>query len=231
MRRTYPLDIRTIQVPGKDAVKLLHEYRAKYHATGEYPFLIGDDKELESVMQCGEGKEERAADIIQQSFDLSIDERIEHQRWYLRMDGDRTLAKRMGKWPGGLHDNGSICAHQNISTKEFLPTVHLGFAKIEKPWHLPAALKMGQWNNCPDAATHCLFHRLWYEEYGSEIVSVMGDVVECIVSRPPTTKEAAMKLALAQFWYCEDIVDQGTRTISKLAAAILKWPYWFFWWD
>jgi len=229
MRR--PLDITSMKIPGSDAVRTLHEYRSQYSATGQYPFLLGDDRSFEMMMDCGGWKEDTTEDIIQSSIDAQMEERIEHQRWYLEMDGVQKLSKIMGRWPGGLHDNGSIGAHINIVTKEFFSEVHLGFAKIEKPWHLPAVLRMGPWNNCPDPVTHCMFHRLWYEEYGAEIVSAAGDTVECIVSRPPTTKAAAMKLAWEQFWYCDDIVDQGTRTVSKLAASILKWPYWFFWWD
>ena len=56
-------------------------------------------------------------------------------------------------------------------------------------------------------------------------------VIEMAVTRPPQTREEAITLATEQYFYCSDIVDQGTETIDRLAAEILAQPRWFFWWD
>jgi hypothetical protein len=73
--------------------------------------------------------------------------------------------------------------------------------------------------------------RYWKERYGAEIVSLSGDVIECAVQKPPRTIEDSIELAWEQYWYCSDIVDQGTQTIMNLAAGLMNSDYWFFWWD
>ncbi|MBI5726174.1 MAG: DUF4253 domain-containing protein [Planctomycetes bacterium] len=96
---------------------------------------------------------------------------------------------------------------------------------------MPAFLKCGAWNECPEAAVHCAFHREWQAEFGAEITGMSGDIVECTVANPPLNKEVAIKLAWQQYWYCADIVGQGCESISNLAATLLNSPYWYFWWD
>jgi len=68
-------------------------------------------------------------------------------------------------------------------------------------------------------------------EYGAQITGVSGEVIECIVSNPPRDQAAAIELAWQQYWYCDDIVEQGCESISNLAATLLNSPYWYFWWD
>ena len=41
----------------------------------------------------------------------------------------------------------------------------------------------------------------------------------------------ALDLAREQYAYCPDLVDQGTETLSALAASLLKDEWWHFWWD
>ncbi|MCC6151088.1 MAG: DUF4253 domain-containing protein [Planctomycetes bacterium] len=78
---------------------------------------------------------------------------------------------------------------------------------------------------------HTAVHRHWARLYGSMVVSVTGDVIQCFVERPPKTKDEALFLAIEQFKYCSDIVDQGVGTICNLAAELLNSHTWYFWWD
>jgi hypothetical protein len=55
--------------------------------------------------------------------------------------------------------------------------------------------------------------------------------VEYRVVHPITDREQAITVALEQFYYCPDIVLQGTETIERLASSLLRARYWFFWWD
>jgi hypothetical protein len=48
---------------------------------------------------------------------------------------------------------------------------------------------------------------------------------------PVPDRDLAFKVALEQYAYAPDIVDQGTQTIDKLGAEIWGSHYWFFWWD
>ena len=43
--------------------------------------------------------------------------------------------------------------------------------------------------------------------------------------------EDARDLAITQYHYCYDVVDQGLGTIATLAADRIRAPYWYFWWD
>ena len=92
-------------------------------------------------------------------------------------------------------------------------------------------LSYGNWNECPRPEVHCAFHRQWQESYGAEITGISGDIIECVVSKPPTDEKAATILAWEQYWYCSDIVEQGVNSISNLAATLLNSTYWYFWWD
>ena len=50
-------------------------------------------------------------------------------------------------------------------------------------------------------------------------------------ARKPATRDEAIALAHMQYAYCNDIVDQGTESISRLAAELMAHDWWFFWWD
>ena len=57
------------------------------------------------------------------------------------------------------------------------------------------------------------------------------DVIEMQVARPPLDRAEALHLAVEQYGYCRDIVDQGVRTLDHLAALLLGGTVWYFWWD
>ena len=61
--------------------------------------------------------------------------------------------------------------------------------------------------------------------------TITGDVLECLVLKPPQTPEQAMQLAAEQWIFCDDIVGQGTQSIRNLAIEIWQSKTWFFWWD
>ena len=224
------MNFSTIEVPGEDAIRVLNERRTSYPSTGEYPFLIGDQKELERIEECAEFNEQDPAEIIQLSFELNP------AAW---MAGRRKEAEEyefapeelLGAWPGEVVKKGSITLHTDILTHRVKSKVYVGLAKIDAPWQLPAILKFGAWNDCPYPDMHCALHRRWQERFGAEITGMSGDVVECVVQGPPTNREEAIELAWEQYWYCTDIVDQGCGTVSKLAATLLNSRYWYFWWD
>jgi hypothetical protein len=220
----------TLKIPGPDAIRLLNEHRSRYPATGQYPFLIGDDTDLTNVKDQAESSKRNPAAIIRASLDIKTAE------WIAGRGGDPeecdfSTGEGLGEWPGEILDKGSIGLHKDVLSGKIKPEVYLGFAKIKEPWHLPSILKLGAWNECPEPEVHCAFHREWQERFGAEITGVSGDVVECAVKHPPTKRKSANILAWEQFWYCSDIVAQGCDSISNLAATLIKSPYWYFWWD
>ncbi len=220
----------TMKVAGADAIRTLEDYRSRYPSTGQYPFLIGDEEELDRIEEAAGFSERDPAAIIQASSDVSIANWIAARR--NEAEEDELLSDdAFGEWPGEILAKGSISLHKDILTGEIKPEIYLGLAPIEKPWQLPAIVKYGAWNECPESEVHCAFHREWYAEFGAEITGISGDVVECMVARPPTSRKVAERLAWEQFWYCADIVEQGCGSVANLAATLLNSPYWYFWWD
>jgi hypothetical protein len=109
--------------------------------------------------------------------------------------------------------------------------VLIGLVPTNLGWQVPAYLRFGGWNDCPSPEEHTRIHRSWEADYGSQVVVVTSSTIETGVSRPPTTRSAAIALAQQHFDYCADIVKQGTGTVGALAGDLLDAPFWYFWWD
>jgi hypothetical protein len=97
-----------------------------------------------------------------------------------------------------------------------------------------AHIGFGGWNDCPLDEEHVAILRYWHERYGAELLAIGPDFIECTVSRPPTTEEAALALARQQLAYAPGSLDEfsGTKgTIPAIAAALLQSKHWLFAWD
>jgi hypothetical protein len=219
-----------IKIPGAEAIQTLEYLRSQYPVTGVYPYIIGDREELGRVQEAADFAGSEATEIIQSSLNVNLSDWIASRREAAAEYGF-SVEESFGEWPGEILDKGSIGLHTDIVSGQLKREVYIGLATIEKPWHLPAVLKYGGWNDCPEAEVQCAFHRKWQDDYGAEITGMSGDVVECLVARPPSNQEAAVRLAWEQYWYCADIVEQGCGSVANLAATLLNSPYWFFWWD
>jgi hypothetical protein len=152
------MSFTTLKVAGRDALRLMDEHRARYQTTGKYPFLIGDAEDLERTLEKLETNEQDPAASIKASLNVTpaawIAERQKFAEDYgYAANGDA------GSWPGEINDKGSICLHKDIETGKIKPEVYLGLAQIDQPWHLPAVLRFGDWNECPPPEVHCAFHR------------------------------------------------------------------------
>ncbi len=104
-----------------------------------------------------------------------------------------------------------------------IPTIH--------SWKIPAYLKAGGWNDCPEAQAQVAISSHWHRTYGAELACLSGDIAEYLVSRPLSEKPSADLLAREQYLYCGDIVWQGVGTIRNLSKTLLNSSYWYFWWD
>lgn len=217
-------------IAGENALDLLDSHRRNFPNSGKYPFLIGDSEELERVKEAMEYNEESPDEIIETSSHIDLKQwmnarRVEAEEFGLNPEDT------LGAWTGSSEEKGSICLHKKDHYGKILPEVYLGIAEIKAPWQLPATLKYGGWNDCPNAEVHCAFFRKWQTEFGAQITGVSGAIIECTVLNPPLDRETAIELAWEQYWYCADIVEQGCESINNLAATLLNSPYWFFWWD
>lgn len=55
--------------------------------------------------------------------------------------------------------------------------------------------------------------------------------MDLLIANPPAKREEAMAVANELYRYCPDIVDQGTGTLSALAADMVMGRWWNLWWD
>jgi hypothetical protein len=136
-----------------------------------------------------------------------------------------------GEWPSSVTPSTEIGIHMHTLSKKPLPEVFLVLTPVPEPWRAVAHVPFGGWNECPMPEEHVAVFRHWATTHGAEPVGISKDTIECMVVRPPATRQAAMDLALEQYAYASDIVDQGTETIDALAATLLDGTAWFFWWD
>lgn len=220
----------TEKVAGTDAMTTLDSRRVAFPQTGNYPFLIGDAEELVRIREAAEFNDQSTDTIIKEALSVDLGKWIADRRAEAE-DFEFSTEDLLGTWPGEIAEKGTASLHRDVLSGKIKALVFLGTARIKEPWHLPAALKYGSWNDCPESEIHCAFHRMWQYEFGAEILGMSGDIVECIVNNPPRDQASAIELAWQQYWYCADIVEQGCGSISNLAATLLNSPYWYFWWD
>ncbi|MDD4269534.1 MAG: DUF4253 domain-containing protein [Pirellulaceae bacterium] len=220
----------TVTVAGDKALEELIRYRALFRDSGQYPFLIGDSEALAQLSEQMEFDKRPLAEILAAASLFRAQEWLGERRAEMEADGCDFSAIE-GVWPDEPPEQGRIQAHRDTPAGSTKETVLLGRVQIAEPWQLPAALHFGGWNDCPEPEIHAAMFMRWQEQYAAEIVSISGDVVECLVDRPPTERRSAIELAWEQYLFCYDIVEQGCQTIANLAAALLNSNYWHFWWD
>jgi hypothetical protein len=218
-------NIQFIPIPGDQALAELDRLRAQYPSTGLYPILVGDAEDKSRIIEVATIDEFDPAETIAHS------QSIDAAQWLQNKDQlDQDELPEDGDWPKHAGQMG-IVTQLNVLTRSAKKEVFIGLLKINVPWEAFAYLNWGAWNDCPEPAVHCALHRYWESKYGAQVASITGDIVQCIVERPPADKEAALHLAREQYIYCYDIVEQGTESIAALAAGLLNWNRWYFWWD
>ncbi|WP_251318981.1 DUF4253 domain-containing protein [Flintibacter muris] len=101
---------------------------------------------------------------------------------------------------------------------------------VRAPWEVFAYLPFGGWNECPSPEEQRAAAKYWFEQYGAVPAVMSADVLEYALPAP-VPQEKAMEVALEQYFFCADIVEQGVGTIGTLADGLAKSNYWYFWWD
>lgn len=217
-------DIQFVATTGSKALFELERLRAEFPSRGLYPILLGDEEEKERVTEFA-GEQDPVETI---EYSKTIDP-IEWLNKKKELEPD-FYQDEVGDWPSRADQMG-IITHLDILTQKPKGEVFIALLKITNSWEAFAHLNWGGWNDCPEAAVHCAMHRYWQKQYGAEVVSITGDIVQCVVARPPMDRESSMALANEQYIYCYDIVQQGTQTIAALAAGLMNSRHWYFWWD
>jgi hypothetical protein len=223
------LPYETLNVPGTEAVETCLRLRAE-GAGRITPVILGDPKNLGSVLEGLNANDSSPQTVIERSEGITMQSFLDKR---LAEEGEYYRSVERGEWSNNVAPSHNLTGPTEVVKMKDVPLKSVAICKVPTPksWEVPAYLCFGPWNESPTAEEHVALLRYWHENYGADIITLLGTVIECTVSRPPTEREQALALAWEQFVYCPDIVTQGTDTLSALAAALCGGKTWFFWWD
>lgn len=140
-------------------------------------------------------------------------------------------AEILGKVEGGEAID-QFCGYWDFETRNTTPLI-LAEIPVKHPWEVFAWLPFGGWNECPDTPELMAVSKYWFEQYGAVPAVMTHDVLEFDVPAP-VRQEDAIQLALEQYVWCPDRVDQCTgddACVGNLADTLTKSHCWYFWWD
>lgn len=198
------------------------------------PVLIasGEDSSLEGLEWMEDGPpEERRRRLLSQPVE----------------DGGALLARMLGRhrawaaengfdWPGeaamGPMEGGEAVG-RFLGVSDFQgKTIPLALAEIpvKHPWEVFAWVPFGGWNECPRNEEQMAAAKYWFERYGAVPAVITRDVLEYDLPAP-VPRNKALELAMEQYAFCPDIVDQGYESVGRLADTLAKSSKWYFWWD
>jgi hypothetical protein len=98
-------------------------------------------------------------------------------------------------------------------------------------WEVPALLAWsGAERASIDGPDHLAVLHFWHEAHGAELVAMGLERMELLVERPPTEARGAFELAVQQYAYCPDLMDNLAPAIGALAATLFG-RHWLFDWS
>lgn len=151
--------------------------------------------------------------------DLKEDYELTDEEWDAQIIDEVEGGEAMTSF-AGYRDYGSNKSKEVILAK--IPT--------KNPWEIFAWVPFGGWNDCPDTAELMSVAKYWYELYQVAPATISHDVLE-MTAHPIEDLETCKKLALEQYLFCTDLVDQGVGTVGALADCLSQSTIWYFWWD
>ena len=136
----------------------------------------------------------------------------------------------LGKMENG-YENNRFSSFWEYDTDMTYPMI-LAKIPVKHPWEIFVYLPFGNWNECPDTPELMAVAKYWFEQYGAIPAVLTHDVLEFDLSAA-ISKECAMEVALEQYGFCPDVVDQGPEdaTVGSLADGLRQSKVWYFWWD
>lgn len=217
---------------GQNAERCWRSLRGQHPTTGYWPVILGPNDSIRCHNDLfGDVSTKRITEF------LKIAEAVDLDSWHkAKLQENRELDPEYqrpatGEWPERIDRQSEFLSAVNVLTGRPRHQVWIGLLPIRLFWETAAVMRFGDWNAVPPPEIHVALHRRWNEEFGAELVSMTHDTIEFDVARPPTSREAAMRLAELQYDYCPDNVDQGVGSIEALAAMLLGSRIWYFWWD
>ncbi|HPF39567.1 MAG TPA: DUF4253 domain-containing protein [Phycisphaerae bacterium] len=215
--------------PGSTALETCMQLRRE-HAGSCTPVILGDASDLEHLRRDIADARPNAALTIRRSASIDVTQFVERRLDAVAAEGEGD-PETFGVWPEEVAPLNSIRGHLAPLTRQPFDQVAICLVPTADSWTTPAFVAMGNWNACPPTEVHVAMLAHWRERYGASIVTLTGTTIECVVDRPPSDRDAAVRLAREQFAYCPDNVFQGAGTLMALAASLLNAHVWYFWWD
>lgn len=218
-----PFEVR--KVAGNQALEALADLQ---RGNEGYPVIVGGADSLESVSEMSKMDSDRTLEEI-----LAQASEINPQEWFVEQEESEPEYYEIdeGDWPEADTPLDHLTAHQDAISGRPLGEVFIALVPTDTSWNVPAYLRIGGWNACPNTEEHVAIYKYWEEKYGARVACIADDVIEFQVARPPQTRAEAYELAKEHYIFCADIVQQGTESIEALASSLVKAPVWFFWWD
>lgn len=139
-------------------------------------------------------------------------------------------AEVLGEMEGG-YDNDRFSCYWDSDSHMTYPLI-LAKIPVKNPWEIFAYLPFGNWNECPDTPDLMAVAKYWFEQHGAIPAAMSHDELEFELPTP-ISKERAMEVAVEQYGFCPDIVDQeqDDPTVGNLADVLWQSTVWYFWWD
>lgn len=220
---TYLFDL-----PGTETIDAWDKLNASADDNAFSPVVLGDPQECDRVVgNLGIHTETTPDEIIEKSLEIDVAVWLDRRR----EEADNEEEIDEDDWPDGAEPHSKLTSIIDHQTGDIFPKVVIALVPTPASWEAAAYLRFGGWNDCPHPEEHVAVWRRWNQTYGAEIVCMTNDVIEARIKRPPADRETAMTLAIEQYAYCSDIVDQGVGSVLALAAILLEGETWFFWWD
>lgn len=226
--------IRRQSVPPGEAFARWQAHRDIFDRTGLWPVIVPTEyaHNLEQIFadQAESVEDDIAMGLnldVRDFFSGALEGQFEDEEYEMDLDFD----------PAGLVCEPKPPAARQVAALDVVPgttrppaSVWIALLPCREPWEVPAVLGYGGWNGCPMPAEHVAVFREWYARHGAEPLVMGSDTVELLV-RPIEESAEAKRVAIEQYAYCSDIVDQGVGTVEALASGLLDASVWFFWWD
>ena len=220
---SYPYEL--LRVPVSEAVKKLSELQAKGAGT---PIILGSEESFQQVVEC---MQYNAGSTINELVDAA--RKIDVFQWLAAREAadPENYEIEPDAWPEGVSPNTTLVAHCDLLKRQPYPEVVLTIVPTTEAWTVPCFLRIGGWNEVPNAEEHAALFKYWSEQFGAKVACIANDIIEMTVARPASSRDEALALARQQFIYCSDIVHQGVGSVEALAATLLGATVWYFWWD
>lgn len=235
----YPYRIFSSQISPQKLMEQYEQELAEGKEKGYVPILVPEDEVLEEYFEILYDEDgytvEEALSLVQDNGGEILAERWKEYLEDMKdMGGEDAGAFQMEEWIGGIEGGEEIDLLTGVldfgsgNVKETI----LFRIPTKNPWEAVVYLPFGGWNDCPAPEEMASMCKYWYEKYGAVPAVITHDTLEMILPKP-VPEEEALETAKEHYAFCNDRVDQCTRTgtAGEVADCIRRSKIWFFWWD